>query len=923
MFGVQSIKLYAQVGPPIQNYSPLDYGAGNQNWAISQSKDKHIYAANNKGLLEFNGADWKLYKSPNETIIRSVKVVDNRVYTGCYMEFGYWKRDDFGQLKYTSLSKDMKIPLIEDEQFWNILHQDQWVIFQSLNRIYVYNTSKKTYKTIDSETGFTKVYQVDGSIFYQKINDGIYKLENGKEVLVTNDAVFKNNNVVNVFKNNNNLLLVTQKNGLYFIEDNNLKRLETDKTINNLSVYSCIKLKDENIVLGTISNGIYVLNKFGEINYQIKQDKGLSNNTVLSLMEDEDNNVWLGLDNGINCINFNSPYTIYNDFNGDIGTVYSSILHNNILYIGTNQGLFYKKINSNNTFDFVNGLKGQVWCLIKLGDDLFCGHDSGTFIVEGDNAIKVSEVPGTWHLIPVPNNPDLILQGNYTGLHILKKNNGQWTFKNKVEGFNMSSRYFEFSNPKEVLVNHEYKGVFKISVNEDLSKVISVKKLNSAKKGLNSSLIKFKDAIFYGDKSGIYKYNIEINEFEKDSILSKIYNDENYITGKLVVDNKTNRLWFFTKNSINYITPGKLSNTPKIQKITIPNSLRKGVSGYENITHIDNEKYLLGTSNGYFVIDLDQLSIKEFKVSINTIHYSEINKKSYALNKTLDGNLKNKQNNIKFDFSVTEFDKFFETEYQYQLKGLYNNWSAWSKNHVVYFENLPYGNYEFNVKGRVGDNVSSNIATYSFTIEKPWFLSNMMISIYAFILLFLSILIHFLYNMYYKKQREKLLLKTQKELELKELENKQQLMQFKNDKLEQDIKSKNRELAISTMSLIKKNEFLNNLKDKLKVEDSNKSVKSVIKLINNNINNTDDWKFFEEAFNNADKDFLKKIKSIHPDLTPNDLRLCAYLRLNLSSKEIAPLLNISPKSVEVKRYRLRKKMDLPHETSLTNYILEI
>ena len=80
---------------------------------------------------------------------------------------------------------------------------------------------------------------------------------------------------------------------------------------------------------------------------------------------------------------------------------------------------------------------------------------------------------------------------------------------------------------------------------------------------------------------------------------------------------------------------------------------------------------------------------------------------------------------------------------------------------------------------------------------------------------------------------------------------------------------------------------------------------------------------FEEAFNNADKDFLKKVKSRHATLTSNDLRLCAYLRLNLSSKEIAPLLNISPRSVEVKRYRLRKKMELEHDVNLTDYILSI
>jgi DNA-binding CsgD family transcriptional regulator len=124
------------------------------------------------------------------------------------------------------------------------------------------------------------------------------------------------------------------------------------------------------------------------------------------------------------------------------------------------------------------------------------------------------------------------------------------------------------------------------------------------------------------------------------------------------------------------------------------------------------------------------------------------------------------------------------------------------------------------------------------------------------------------------------------------------------------------------MNIIKKNDFLSTIKLEL-INGGDKSISSVVKIIDKNLNNTDDWKMFQEAFNNADKNFLKKVKDRHPSLTPNDLRLCAYLRLNLSSKEIAPLLNISPRSVEVKRYRLRKKMDLPHDSNLTNYILEI
>ena len=88
-----------QERPPINVYYPSDYGGESQNWSISQSKERFIYVANNKGLLEFNGAEWSLYQSPNETIIRAVKVIDSLIYTGTYRDFGYWKRDDFWSFK--------------------------------------------------------------------------------------------------------------------------------------------------------------------------------------------------------------------------------------------------------------------------------------------------------------------------------------------------------------------------------------------------------------------------------------------------------------------------------------------------------------------------------------------------------------------------------------------------------------------------------------------------------------------------------------------------------------------------------------------------------------------------------------------------------------------------------------------------------
>jgi DNA-binding CsgD family transcriptional regulator len=198
-----------------------------------------------------------------------------------------------------------------------------------------------------------------------------------------------------------------------------------------------------------------------------------------------------------------------------------------------------------------------------------------------------------------------------------------------------------------------------------------------------------------------------------------------------------------------------------------------------------------------------------------------------------------------------------------------------------------------------------------------------MITNYILTLLITIFFINRAYINFYRNKEEKINRINQNKLELKEIEKRQALMAIENNKLQDDIEGKNRELAISTMSMIKKNQFLSKIKLDLKKIEPTENVFSVIKMIDRNLNNKDDWKFFEEAFNNADKDFLKKVKDTHPSLTNNDLRLCAYLRLNLSSKDISPLLNISLSSVEIKRYRLRKKMNLTHNEGLTDHLLSL
>ncbi len=918
--------VFSQELPPIVKYSPNFYSAGNQNWMISQAPNQFVFFANNEGLLEFNGSNWQLYPSPNETIIRSVKVINDRIYTGCYMEFGFWTRQVDGTLKYRSLSQIIKNTILNDEHFWNILNYDHWVIFQSLNRIYIYDTKKNTFKIIAPNSSITKSYGTNNSIYFQTVNEGLFELQSGKAHLVANSPILKNNRIINVFTLNEGLLIQTQLNGFYKVIGSSVSKFttEADSQIETSSVYSSIILSDGSYAIGTVSNGVFILTKERRVKFHLSQNKGLSNNTALSLFEDVDKNLWIGLDNGINCINLQSPIQSYTDDTGVLGTVYTSKLFKGNLYVGTNQGLFCKKYNSPENFKFINGTKGQVWSLFEYQETLFCGHDSGTFIIENGAAKNIFAESGTWQFRKIPGRSNLLLQGNYYGISILEKVNNNWNFRNKIDRFNYSSRYFEITKDLEVYVSHEYKGIFRFQLDNKLHNASPFIAYSTPLKGKYSSLIKYNNGIYYASKNGIFKLNYKTKEFEKDSLLSTVFEKDEYTSGKLIVDD-SNKFWLFSKNYIHYFSLSKLSNQLKKNVIPIPASLTNSMLGFENITQISNAEYLIGTTDGFYTMNIEDMSFKSYVVSITRVSSNELNQNLKNSSIKEEGHYKYNDNNITFNYTVPEYSKYINAEYQYSLQGFQNSWSDWNAKSSINFKNLPPGYYTFRVKAKFANTLLQNTASYSFIILKPWYNTNVAILIYVLLLIIMAYFINKAYLNNYQKQREKLIEENNLLLEIQELENEQQLMKIRNEKLVQDVDFKNRELAVSTMSLNSKNELLAFIKEDLKKnnETGNSNIKSVISTINKNITEEDSWSIFKEAFDNADKDFLKRIKLVHSALTPNDLRLCAYLRLNLSSKEIAPLFNISVRSVEIKRYRLRKKINLPHEKSLAEYIMTV
>ncbi|MFM1878269.1 MAG: hypothetical protein RLZZ241_1135 [Bacteroidota bacterium] len=918
--------LNAQVLPPIWNFTPAVYGADNQNWAVDQTDRGWMYFGNNGGLLEFNGVSWKRYSAPNGSAIRAVRAIDNRVFTGSYMDFGYWDEDAAGNRIYTSLSKALGDKLLPDEQFWQIQALGDWIMFQSLKRIYAYKLDSGEITILPSEASRSQLFKIEDQLYYRRDGEGLMELRNGVPETVIPDSELKSVVLVGMFQMDGVPTWVAENGKFYRRADGIIESYLPQglRSFTSLRVYSAAKLRDGTLALGTISEGLLLLKPDGTFLAKISKEEGLNNNTVLSVFEDNLQNLWLGLDNGISVINRGSAFNEYRDKVGNLGVVYAAIEFKGDLYLGTNQGLFMGNLDAP-SFELIPGTEGQVWCLEEFDGMLLCGHHKGTFNISGNQALLISDNPGTWNIKKVPGRDNLLAQGGYQGISFLTRNSKGWELRNSLEGFGISSRFFEFTEDRQMIVNHEYKGIYRLTLDSSLTRVTDSSQTPAF--GFGASLFEFRNILYYSNSSGIFSYS-KVDGFVPDLTLnSMLHTGIDDPIGVLISESNSPRLWGIGNRNIYSVVPDPLGKSLRTQNIPVPEDFRRsiGVVGFECIVPLKDGRYLIGRSDGFLILDLSKLKKSSPEIFLHNVKRNFYNSDSVQTLPLYGSTpiLPYKENSLEFFYSVPVYDKYLEVAYQYWIEGYQENWGPWSTQASTRIENLPYGNYTLHLRSRIGNTRSENEIQYDFEIERPWYLKVWAIAIFGFIALAVGFVIHKSYKAYYRRQQALLQEKARKKLKQKALKARKKLVEMRNANLRQEIESKNRELAVSTMSIIKKNEFLNAIKDQLKKAASTPEVRYVIRTIDQNINNEEDWEFFESAFNNADQDFLQNVKKRHPDLTPNDLKLCAYLRLNLSSKEIAPLLNISLRSVEVKRYRLRKKMDLDHEESLVNYILSL
>ena len=272
--------IHSQEIPPIQSFQPDDYDADIQNWMITQSDDSSIVVANSSGILTFNGS-WKFYESPNSTIIRSVKYIDGKIYSGKNTDFGFWSKNSKGEYSYTSIPEKFDFQLIEDEEFWDIKKLRNWIVFQSLSRLIFVDNSSQNIKVIEPGGAITKSFEIDKSLFFHMPDQGIFTVKDGSVTPFLTNKIFRDNVVINMFKIDNEYIILTEDAGFYKFINGELSEWSTDLDLNKLTVYSATLSSDNSILIGTIGSGFIKLSLSGKVVEKLNKSNGLINNTVL------------------------------------------------------------------------------------------------------------------------------------------------------------------------------------------------------------------------------------------------------------------------------------------------------------------------------------------------------------------------------------------------------------------------------------------------------------------------------------------------------------------------------------------------------------------------------------------------------------------------------------------------------------------
>jgi len=351
--------IYGQINkngvPFIKNYSPEEYDAHGQNWAIVKDNRGVMYFANNFGVLEYNGTKWQLYDNELSATIYSLsKDESGIIYYGASQDFGMMLPDSLGSLNFFSL---FKVYSLGDADFNTVRGTHtigEQVIFRSAEKIFCYKLPlditnlekiKNEITVFEPETSYHVSFDIYNKFYVREKGKGLMVLKNQKLELIPGGERFANNKIyVMLPYDGKKILIVTREDGFFLFnpekEEPSIEAFqnEASELVQISGSYGGVALSNERYAISTLGNGIIIFNKEGEILEHLNENSGLPDQMVLSMYmgENKEGNLWFATnENGIFSANVNSPFRKWDRNNGLEGVVEDIIRFNDTIYAAT------------------------------------------------------------------------------------------------------------------------------------------------------------------------------------------------------------------------------------------------------------------------------------------------------------------------------------------------------------------------------------------------------------------------------------------------------------------------------------------------------------------------------------------------------------------------------------------------------------
>lgn len=900
------------------NYIPRDYNASSQNWGIDKDSS-NIYVANNDGLLIFNGNNWKLYRIPSKNYLRTVKVIKNVVYTAGEDNIGFWEKNDDGEWIYTSILPLLKQDdkrIAKSDTYWSIASDDKYIYFQSFSKILQYDG--KALKVLDKSCHML-LHQANNQIYVHRLFKGLYTLKHSHFTKILDNADLKGEELKFFLALNDSTFILGMNRGDVFIKKAKDDLICLDQIKRVLFPYevNCGRLLyGKYIVLGTIGGGLFIFDLQGNLIQHIAGKENLQSNGINQL-ELNDDDIWVTLDCGIAQVDLNPTVSLWKKTN-EIGTITAACVADNVLHIGTNQGLY--KYN-NGDLQEINQYMGGVFCLKSIKNNLICGGSAGAFLKTGNHDWKkICETKGLYDLKYVAKNGyEYLVAPSFTFITYFSYRNGYWAPYSEVRDFLSPLMQLTPEDLHTLWAINSQEGIYRIKINTALNKLESIRNYGNVKGLTDYKHINIEEIdghILFFSPEGVFKYDSETDRFIQNRKLSQALSMT--LGSQWMTHTSDNEYWFAKDNEL-FIFQINENDARYVGSICL------NEYGYTLLQHgtavinVAPNRYLVSSVEGTLIVNknniLNKHSNKEkihlsyIKYNQNGIHYADVNGKTpiripfnvsdleIAVSKTINS----KSNLLRYKI-------LSESE---------GSWSDWSKNGVISLHRLPAGKHMILIEDYFGNSLVLKII-----VPQPFYRSSIAILCY---ILVIGFVVFYVTRRFQHIKRYRIIRGYEEEQRKKDDE----IIRLNNERLKETIRSQQSEINEKLRSISQKQELLLNIGDELDRQKEElgeryprKKYEKLRKIINEGMNSEKDFMLFQNYYQEVNRDFLLYLKEIHPDLTPGELKFCCLIRSNLSTKDIAAVLNITIRGVELKKYRLKRKLKLEEE-NIYDYILKL